>query len=434
MTTPRLLYRIDGAGDSPPLALETIQEGVRRHLQRADLLSILVQIGRRQQAYVALHGCPGCLSGRCRIGCKVDLLRRTLQGDGGPGWRLALVRNGLSRRPYRQLVALWPTPAAQPLSALALRHWPEARLTIHWAGGRARPEIAVAALLATGAGPAVAAVLRAAGWRTLPLPRLSGPILNRPQPAGLPLRLRWPTAPTLLLPQAEPEPPAGMPAQAEAAPAPDPEEELARQLAEWLKAVREQRPPPGRPQPQPPDRPRDADAPQPAPAPAHHAAQPPADDAGPGDVPAPLPTPEPAATPSPVPAPAGEPPPEARGAPEGPADTIPWPAGPGTMGPTDVAQLIVCCGTSPVFVGGERPGITKKRLGAVLPVELAEHAAALTVWLGRAGALADPPVPDEPWRNPRPLATDDRAAIAARLAATPIPSAAEAHAALREQR
>jgi hypothetical protein len=103
------------------------------------------------------------------------------------------------------------------------------------------------------------------------------------------------------------------------------------------------------------------------------------------------------------------------------------------MQPYELAHLIELCLASPAFIGGERPGVSKKRLGAVLPVALAEHSAQLMVWLGRAGVLADPLVPAEPWRNPRLLRSADAAWLAAALTATPIPTLAEAQAALRQQ-
>lgn len=100
-----------------------------------------------------------------------------------------------------------------------------------------------------------------------------------------------------------------------------------------------------------------------------------------------------------------------------------WPHGPGTMRPVAVGALMEQLRTSPVITTGDTPGVSRKRLVLVLPDEQAEYARHLLVWLDRAG------LPAEPFRAPRPLVAVDDADMAARLAATPVPSSADARAA-----
>ena len=61
--TNRTLWRLDGA--TVPLAQpDRLEQGLRLHLQHAELTAVLMRIGDQQQAYVALQGCAGCVQGR----------------------------------------------------------------------------------------------------------------------------------------------------------------------------------------------------------------------------------------------------------------------------------------------------------------------------------------------------------------------------------
>ena len=194
----RSLWRLDGA--TVPLAQpDRLEQGLRLHLQHAELTAVLMRIGDQQQAYVALRGCAGCVQGRCVPGCYVELLRRLLRAcDAGT---LHAVAGGLATRPYRRVALAWPTAKAQPLECLSLAPWPEARISIHWRGGS--QQIACTALLAVGAdGPEPAEALRAAGWRAWGLPGTLGrKLANSPIPPSLPFPRTWPHAPALLWPQ-----------------------------------------------------------------------------------------------------------------------------------------------------------------------------------------------------------------------------------------
>jgi hypothetical protein len=55
----RHLWRIANLPSQPAGQLDTLAAGLRTHLHFADLQTTLVQIGGRQQAYVALGGCAG---------------------------------------------------------------------------------------------------------------------------------------------------------------------------------------------------------------------------------------------------------------------------------------------------------------------------------------------------------------------------------------
>lgn len=495
MSAPRLLWRLTGAIACDPAEPPALTEGLRLHLRYADLSSVLVQIGARQQAYVVVRGCEGCRHGRCVLGCRADLLRRTLLSGLGDAVELRLAPQGLARRPYRQALLLWPGCDAQPLTASLLAGWPEARLAVAWSRGLfAADRLRVAGLLLVGAGAHPRLRLARLGWRSLSLPgSWLARWLAQPLPLPLPFHAPWVGEPSLLLPAPaplllpapgdhpqEPTTPAqrgrvSMPLLS-ASPEPEPPGgALAESVRRWLEAIRDRRPLPT-PQPVAPTStphapatpsapPREADDDDtdpaiPAQAQAGISDEQPGDSAqvtaadastGVADPPPGEPAQATAAqastgqTDTPPVAPifvAGIP--EETNVPVGagpgedqalsPSEAgVDWPPGPGQMQPEDVAQLIELCLTSPTFVGGERPGVIKKRLGAVLPIELTEHSAPLMVWLGRAGVLADPPVPDEPWRNPRPLRCGEHGWIAAQLAATPIPSLAEAQIALRQQ-
>ena len=195
----RSLWRLDGATATPLAQPDRLEQGLRLHLQHAELTAVLMRIGDQQQAYVALRGCAGCVQGRCVPGCYVELLRRLLRAcDAGT---LHAVAGGLAKRLYRRVALAWPTAKAEPLDCLSLAPWPEVRACVHWRG--TQRQVACAALLAVGAdGPEPSEVLRAVGWRVWTLPASIGTKLaNSPIPSSLPLPRAWPHAPALLWPQ-----------------------------------------------------------------------------------------------------------------------------------------------------------------------------------------------------------------------------------------
>jgi hypothetical protein len=468
----RHLWRIANLPSQPAGQLDTLAAGLRTHLHFADLQTTLVQIGGRQQAYVALGGCAGCVHGRCVLGCRTELLRRLIQGTLGPQVQLQIVRKGLVRRPYREAWLLCPMPSAEPLDGDALRGLPEARLTLDWSHHPFFPEqLTGAGLLLSSVETKLKAWFRACGWHALPVrqARLADWLASY-HTRSLHLRGPWEREPHLLLPVSKPVlllPPGGyrhtavpggksdeqaqgeddwsapgmtalvVTEQPAVATSTEPGRGVAESARRWLEAVRDRLPLPRPPQPDA----APASSPQPGgkPTPSDNDERDPVAPAQAASMSEPVASAEPTptvhaaeATPAPDDAASSDEVPAASDpAPAGPA--VSWPAGPGQMQPYELAHLIELCLASPAFIGGERPGVSKKRLGAVLPVALAEHSAQLMVWLGRAGVLADPLVPAEPWRNPRLLRSADAAWLAAALTATPIPTLAEAQAALRQQ-
>jgi hypothetical protein len=82
--------------------------------------------------------------------------------------------------------------------------------------------------------------------------------------------------------------------------------------------------------------------------------------------------------------------------------------------------------SDPVITDPPAPGITKKRIRAMLPPNTPTAdavAMALLMWFDAAAIIA-PTVPERRWRDPRPFCTDiGRDAIAAALGTTPLPDA-----------
>src|SRR5262245_11501861 len=164
---PYLLWRLSGATSETITQPERLSEGLALHLRYADLLTVLVQIGERQQAYLALHGCSSCTQTRCAPGCPTQLLRRLLAAC-IPGASLHLAMSGLARRTYQRVVVALPTATAQPLDSTLLHTWDEARLQQRWHQGRRG--LCCAVLLAVGAdGPDPVAVLRTQSWQPCPI-------------------------------------------------------------------------------------------------------------------------------------------------------------------------------------------------------------------------------------------------------------------------
>jgi hypothetical protein len=193
------LWRIDGWTPLTTLDQPKLSAGLQTHLRHADLHLVTAQIAHKQQHYVALAGCAGCMRGQCAPGCYATLLRRLLRGV-CPDLRLHAVQRGLAPRPFAQLCYAVPTPEATPLEGALLTSWDEARLVLHWQHNSVTP--GCAALLAVAGDQDAASVLRQQGWRVWWLPRsllpLGRRLLNRSLPPDLPYARRTPWAPTLL--------------------------------------------------------------------------------------------------------------------------------------------------------------------------------------------------------------------------------------------
>jgi hypothetical protein len=393
----RMLWRLDGLahGDEVP----ALAHPLRVHLAHAELTCVLVQIGPRQQAYLALRGCAGCSGGRCEPACPRDLLARALTAR-MPALHFTAVAGGLATRPYSRSALVVPGREARVLDGQLLRHWPEARLVLSWRMVRGTL-MAGAELSVSADGPAPAQQLQASGWQAPRLPRLSGggrlPVPSPPQRVA-----RWPGEPALLLPAADPESPDHLPPpQDKGGPARQHDPPNTRAIAERL--VSQLGP--------------------------LMAVDPEADDAlfrrwSGGQIER---------------ASGAEGADRADGAHEiavldPPEPPSIWPTGPGRMRPADVAFLIEQLRTSPVVLAGSEPGVTRRRIAQLLPDELAEYSRQLMLWLHQAAVLCAPPVGGEPFRNPRPLVDAPDEAIAAQLAAAPVPSPQDARVAMQRER
>lgn len=399
---PYLLWRLSGATVETIAQPERWSEGLALHLRYADLLTVLVQIGERQQAYLALHGCSGCTQTRCAPGCPTQLLRRLLAAC-VPGAELHVAISGLARRPYRRVIVAMPTTTAQPLDGTLLHTWDEARLQLRWRQGRRG--LHCAALLAAGAdGPDPAVMLQTQGWQPRPIESwLAWHTLPMPMPYLSALPCRTQLALALLLPS-PPIRPAELAtvaleqqASEDAAPscsiasqvlieAPSTNGQVAEDgpnvtlddtaLAQWLYAVQ-----------QVAQRRSDGVAP---------ATVTSIDDAEAGE----------------------------------------WPTGPCCLTPQAVAQLLHQLATHPAFTQGKQTsqiGVVKGRLVKVLGLSEAV-ALAMLVWLDAAELLVAPLRPEDRWRRPRPLVTTDLSQIATQLAATPLPTPEAIQAATGAQR
>jgi hypothetical protein len=194
----RLLWRLDGTSAASP-SPERLAEGLRLHLEHSDLITILVQIGEAQQAYISALGCDSCHLGRHAPGCHIELLRRLLVATFA-AVELVPIPQGLARRPYTQAVLARPSRQSTPFDGADLAGWDEARVMLHWQRG-ARG-LTTAALVAVGDGPDPAAFLHERGWSARPLPKGIGQrVANNPVPVAVWFRWIWPGAPFLLTPQ-----------------------------------------------------------------------------------------------------------------------------------------------------------------------------------------------------------------------------------------
>jgi hypothetical protein len=378
---PYLLWRLTGATSETIAWPERLSAGLALHLRYTDLLTVLIQIGDRQQAYLVLHGCATCAQTHCAPGCPTQLLRRLLAAC-APDTALRLTMSGLAWRPYRRVIVALPTATAQPLDGTLLHAWGEARLQLRWHQSQRGQHCA--ALLMLGAdGPDPVVVLQAQGWQPRPIETwLARHTLHTTLPQLWAIPRRTQLAPALLLPVQQvspqvsaddvPEQPiaeqlrtllSNQPGTNDQADSPDVALDDAA-LAQWLYAAQ-----------QVAHRPPDDAAPTTAVSLDH-------------------------------------------------AESGVWPAGPGGLTPQMVGQLLRQLATHPAFTQGKQAsqiGVVKGRLVKVLglsePVALA-----MLVWLDAAALLITPVRPEDRWRRPRPLVTTDLSQIATRLVATPLPT------------
>ena len=169
MPSLRTIWRIDGMTATTAIDHARLADGLRLHVAHSPLTTVAMQIADRQQCYVVLDGCPGCLTEQCRIGCRAALFRRLLPACiAGVEVCPVAVPQGFARRPYRRGVLAWPGPDAQSLNATLLQPWNEARLIIHWTVVRTTVRSS-ALIMISAEDPDPAAQLRAAGWMPLPL-------------------------------------------------------------------------------------------------------------------------------------------------------------------------------------------------------------------------------------------------------------------------
>lgn len=200
MTAPLTLWRLVGAPPTQGGERAALIRGLRQHLAHAPFWTLRMQITRVQQAYVALHGCAGCLRGRCVVGCYVSLFQRVLRLT-LPHLQLHPVAQGFVQRPYTRLVLAVPREQGTTFPDHPfLAPWSDARLTLYWhtnANGR----LQLGLLLLVGAdGPDPRTVVAEAGWKVRRvMPWVHRRMLRATWPVELPVGGPWPD-PQLLLP------------------------------------------------------------------------------------------------------------------------------------------------------------------------------------------------------------------------------------------
>jgi hypothetical protein len=168
MPSLRTIWRVDMTATTT-IDHSRLADGLRLHVAHSPLTTVAMQIADRQQCYVVLDGCPGCLTEQCPIGCRAALFRR-LFATCLVGVDLCAIAppQGFARRPYRRGALARPGPDAQSLDTTLLHPWHEARLLVHWTSTK-RAMRSSALLLTSAEAPDPAAQLRAAGWMPLPL-------------------------------------------------------------------------------------------------------------------------------------------------------------------------------------------------------------------------------------------------------------------------
>lgn len=165
------LWALTGTVPTDPADQERLAHGLQQHVQVVSLQLVLQQMGSQTRTYLATEGCGGCLHRHCEVGCRTDLLRRTLQAT-CPQMELRHVPLGLAARSYTHRWLAWPTKRAQPLTTELLSGWADARLMLHWQPALLprHPATLTALLLTDADATDGAARLRSAGWKPLHLP------------------------------------------------------------------------------------------------------------------------------------------------------------------------------------------------------------------------------------------------------------------------
>ncbi|HEU5085964.1 MAG TPA: hypothetical protein VFT99_00920 [Roseiflexaceae bacterium] len=342
-----------------------LAHSLRRHVRHTSLVSMVIRIGLRSQAYVAGNECPGCRQGRCMPGCHAELLRRVL-ASGGLRMAAQPLHHTLAQRPYRRFTLARPARLPQPLAADLVSTWPEARLQVRWQEHNNR--LAAGALLAVGdKGPEPAAVLRAAGWAAFVLPRWLGRmLLNRL--VAIPCRLAGELQPGVFAGQwSAPE---AITEEAHAAALREDRVPDATYEHEYHALLAAEQPTATRTE--------SAVAPH---------------------MPGPLPV---------------------------SAAHLPWPAGPLDLASERVAVIVEQMLATPAIIEGRptRVGLAVSRVARATGMTQRE-ARALLVWFDQAGLVEPAPDPSQPWLRPRPLVSCDPLVLSARLHACPPPD--EAH-------
>jgi hypothetical protein len=391
------LWRLNGLPvDRDLAAADALVTGLQRHLRTAWLISCLVQIQDRQQAYLSLVGCAGCMSERCEPGCRVEALRRTLRAV-APSLALSAVRRGLTPRPYTRAARAIPTRQAQPLTGNILHAWADARLivTLRPGGMIGSAPLATGAALYVGAdGPDPAPLLQTHGWRSWRQRTATAPDMPSTPQARV---WAWPHPPYLLLPA--PMAAASEPTMPDAA-QPDQERITSLQNDQEL-----------------PDR----------------GAQPGAAFGLAASLAATLDRVFVGETLFATAQPTGVPASITRTTAGTPTTALPdppsrWPHGPGqgngAISPAVLESLIsrMLTSESPYFQPDPAPGLTLKRMNVLLGDRHNEHSRAVLLWFDAAGLLDAPADEHQRWAAPRLLLTTDHDEIATRLHAIPLPT------------
>jgi hypothetical protein len=206
------LWALAGALPADPTAQDTLSTTLTHHAQVTSLLLVRAVRDAQARSYLATEGCAGCLHEHCEVGCRTDLLRRSLRATSGQV-RLRHIRLGLTSRPYGHRWLAWPTKQTLPPTIHLLDGMQDARLLLHWQPPLLpRQPPTLCALLLAGDDDADGATrLREQGWQVVAVPRLL-PWYRATQgmPPALPPGRTPPFAPLPLLPDtsAPSDPPA----------------------------------------------------------------------------------------------------------------------------------------------------------------------------------------------------------------------------------
>lgn len=129
------LWALEGpVGGQTPERQAFLDAQLQQHVQVCSLHVIVQQVADHRRAYLFTEGCPGCLDERCEVGCRTDLVRRTMR-RACPDLTLRHVPMGFAPRPYTQRVLAWPLPHARPIDGSFLDGMHDARVILHWQPG-----------------------------------------------------------------------------------------------------------------------------------------------------------------------------------------------------------------------------------------------------------------------------------------------------------